>query len=198
MGEGSHAPAEAEATALIPQQIIQFARLLEQHPKPVDAKPLPEKSAKQRAVQTLVEIKQPKQAPAFELKEIGGEIYTSGNLKGKVVLLNFWATWCPPCVEELPSLNRLQQRYRDKALEIVSIDFRETPEEMTSFLQQTPVDFPVLLDIDGRTSLAWGVFSFPSSFIIDRKGRIRYTANRAIDWDSEEVWQVADRLLNEP
>jgi peroxiredoxin len=69
---------------------------------------------------------------------------------------------------------------------------------MTSFLKQTPVDFPVLLDIDGRTSLAWGVFSFPSSFIIDRKGRIRYTANRAIDWDSDEVWQVADKLLDEP
>jgi thiol-disulfide isomerase/thioredoxin len=198
MGEGDHSPAESKATALIPQQIIQFARLLEQHPKPAEAKPLPETAFKQSAVQTLVAVRQPKQAPTFELNEIDGEVHTSESLKGKVVLLNFWATWCPPCVEELPSLNRLQQRYMNKDLEIVSVDFRETPEEMRNFLQQTPVDFPVLLDLDGRTSLAWGVFSFPSSFIIDRKGRIRYTANRAIDWDSEEVWQVADRLLNEP
>ncbi len=198
MGEGDHSPAEAAATALIPGQIKQFARLLQQHPKPIDAKPLPEQPSEQRKVQTLVKIKQPKQAPAFQLREIDGKGYSSTEFNGKVVLLNFWATWCPPCVEELPSLNRLQQRYMNKDLEIVSIDFRESPEEMRSFLQQTPVDFPVLLDTDGRTSLAWGVFSFPSSFIIDRKGRIRYTANRAIDWDSEEIWQVADRLLKEP
>jgi thiol-disulfide isomerase/thioredoxin len=198
MGEGSHSPAEAAATRLIPKQIRQFTHLLQQHPKPIDAKPLPTHPSEQSTVQTLVNIKHPRQAPTFMLSEIGGETYSSDDLKGKVVLLNFWATWCPPCVEELPSLNRLQERYRNKDLEIVSVDFRETPEEMTSFLKQTPVDFPVLLDIDGRTSLAWGVFSFPSSFIIDRKGRIRYTANRAIDWDSDEVWQVADKLLDEP
>ncbi|MEJ2592695.1 MAG: TlpA disulfide reductase family protein [Candidatus Thiodiazotropha sp.] len=76
--------------------------------------------------------------------------------------------------------------------------FRETVEDLTGFLQHTPVDFPVLLDGDGRTALDWQVFSFPSSFILDRRGRIRYAANRAIDWDSREVWRVIDRLLAEP
>lgn len=198
MGEGSHSPADTAATALIPIQIKQFTRLLAQHPKPIDAKPLSRQPPEQSTLQTLVKIKPPRQAPAFKLNEIDGENYSSEALNGDVVLLNFWATWCPPCVEELPSLNRLQQRYENTDLKVISVDFRETPEEMRSFLQQTPVDFPVLLDLDGRTSLAWGVFSFPSSFIIDRRGRIRYTANRAIDWDSEEVWQVADKLLNEP
>ncbi|MET0052672.1 MAG: TlpA disulfide reductase family protein, partial [Candidatus Thiodiazotropha sp.] len=121
--------------------------------------------------------------------------YDSASLSGKVVLLNFWATWCPPCVEELPSLNRLQQRYSGSDLRVVSIDFRETPEEMKAFLQRTPVEFPVLMDQDGKVSLAWRVFSFPSSFIIDRTGHIRYSANRAIDWNSPEVWDAIDPLL---
>jgi thiol-disulfide isomerase/thioredoxin len=114
-----------------------------------------------------------------------------------VVLLNFWATWCPPCVEEIPSLNRLQKRFANQDLRIISIDFRETPQQMAAFLQLIPVNFPVLLDQDGLTSMAWQVFSFPSSFIIDRNGQIRYSANRAISWDSPEVVSILEKLLAE-
>ncbi|MEW8365408.1 MAG: TlpA disulfide reductase family protein, partial [Candidatus Thiodiazotropha taylori] len=121
----------------------------------------------------------------------------SSVLQGRVGLINFWATWCPPCVEEIPSLNRLQAIFKDRDIEIISIDFRETPEEMADFLQRIPVDFPVLMDQDGETSLNWQVFSFPSSFIIDRAGRIRYSANRAINWDSQEVVDTLNQLLTE-
>ncbi|MET0002908.1 MAG: TlpA disulfide reductase family protein [Candidatus Thiodiazotropha sp.] len=113
-------------------------------------------------------------------------------------MVNFWATWCPPCVEEIPSLNRLQAHYKNQDVSIVSVDFRESAEEIEAFLEERPVDFPVLMDRNGLTSLAWRVFSFPSSFIIDRHGRIRYTANRAINWDSKEVIEVLDGLLAEP
>ncbi|WP_316367208.1 TlpA family protein disulfide reductase [Candidatus Thiodiazotropha sp. CDECU1] len=120
------------------------------------------------------------------------------SLKDQVVLVNFWATWCPPCVEEIPSLNRLQENYPNQQVRIVSVDYRESPKEIEAFLEQIPVDFPVLMDRDGLTSLAWRVFSFPSSFIVDRQGRIRYSANRALNWDSKEVIEVIDRLLAEP
>ncbi|MEJ2466273.1 MAG: TlpA disulfide reductase family protein [Candidatus Thiodiazotropha sp.] len=150
-----------------------------------------------REIQTLVELAEPQPVTPFNLAQIDGRRYDTKEFQDKVVLLNFWATWCPPCVEELPSLNRLQQRYADRALRIVSIDFRETPEQMASFLQRTPVEFPVLMDGDGQVALNWQVFSFPSSFIIDRQGHIRYSANRAIDWDSPEVWQVIEKLLEE-
>ena len=197
MGEGGHGPAEQRATDSVPGQILHFARQLAGHSKPVAALPLQPHALEQGDIRTLVEVNPPKTATPFALPGIDGSRLDSGDLEGRVTLLNFWATWCPPCVEELPSLNRLRDRYAQHDLQVVSIDFRETPDEMKAFLQRTPVTFPVLMDRDGQVALNWGVFSFPSTFIIDRQGRIRYTSNRAIDWDSEEVWKVADRLLEE-
>ncbi|MCU7915888.1 MAG: TlpA family protein disulfide reductase [Candidatus Thiodiazotropha sp. (ex Gloverina cf. vestifex)] len=197
MGEGDHGPGEQAATTHLPEQILRFTAQLERHPKPHSVKPIVERAVSDAAIRTLVKLNPPKLVSDFSLRDIEMKPFSSSDLKHKVVLLNFWATWCPPCVEELPSLNRLQQRYKDREVRIVSIDFREQPEEMAKFLKDTPVDFPVLMDIDGRVSLDWQVFSFPSSFIINRRGQIRYTANRAIDWDSPEVWQVIDELLSE-
>ena len=197
MGEGVHGEREQSATDAVPGQMLSFARLLEQYPTPAKPLPLTEKRQVKGEIQTLVRLSKSKPVKPFTLETIDAQVYDTSNFDNKVVLLNFWATWCPPCVEELPSLNRLQERYAEEDLLVVSVDFRETPQEMSNFLAQTPVDFPVLMDLDGRVSLDWGVFSFPSSFIIDRKGQIRYAANRAIDWDSEEVWQAVDRLLIE-
>ncbi|MET0028950.1 MAG: TlpA disulfide reductase family protein [Candidatus Thiodiazotropha sp.] len=195
MGEGDHGPGEKSATDAVPQQMAAFASLLATHTVPKEAMPLPDQDMTKGEIRTLVSLSQPQPISPFTLQTIEGSPYDSASLSGKVVLLNFWATWCPPCVEELPSLNRLQQRYSGSDLRVVSIDFRETPEEMKAFLQRTPVEFPVLMDQDGKVSLAWRVFSFPSSFIIDRTGHIRYSANRAIDWNSPEVWDAIDPLL---
>jgi thiol-disulfide isomerase/thioredoxin len=199
MDDEDHKPTEKdlEATRRIPQQIKQFAKLLETHPKPSRPLPLTSKQPETRVIRSLVELEQPTAAPPFDLADIQGKRLESGVLQGKVGLINFWATWCPPCVEEIPSLNRLQQIFKDRDLRIISIDFRETPEEMAGFLQQIPVDFPVLMDLDGKTSLNWQVFSFPSSFLIDQQGQIRYSANRAINWDSQEVIDTLNLLLAE-
>jgi thiol-disulfide isomerase/thioredoxin len=197
MGEGKHGPGEQAATKALAKQMLGVAAMLEHHPQPTAVKSPAENAMPRGEIQTLVELAEPLQLTPFNLAEIDGRRYDSERFQDKVVLLNFWATWCPPCVEELPSLNRLQRRYADRELRIVSIDFRETPEQMASFLQRTPVEFPVLMDGDGQVALNWQVFSFPSSFIIDRQGHIRYSANRAIDWDSPEVWQVIEKLLEE-
>jgi thiol-disulfide isomerase/thioredoxin len=197
MGEGVHGPNEQAATAAVPRQMLKLARLLQHHPQPTQASVLPKRSLGKGEIKTLVKLTRPKPLKPFSLTSIDGREFTSAAFDGQVVLLNFWATWCPPCVEELPSLNRVQQRYKGQDLRVISIDFRETPQEMADFLAGTPVDFPVLMDLEGQVSLAWGVFSFPSSFIIDRTGHIRYAANRAIDWDSPEVWQAVERLLDE-
>ncbi len=195
MGEGDHGPGEKTATDAVPRQMAAFARLLATHTAPTEALPLPGQDLARGEIRTLAALTQPQPMAPFTLSTIEGSQYDSASLSGKVVLLNFWATWCPPCVEELPSLNRLQQHYGGSDLRVVSIDFRETPEEMKTFLQRTPVEFPVLMDQDGKVSLSWRVFSFPSSFIIDRTGHIRYSANRAIDWNSPEVWEAIDPLL---
>ena len=199
MDDEEHKPSQndIEATQRIPQQIKQFATLMEYHPKPAGPLPLHAAEPETRVIRSLVQLDKPATAPSFNLADIQGNRLDSSLLQGQVGLINFWATWCPPCVEEIPSLNRLQQIFKDREIHIISIDFRETPEEMADFLQRIPVDFPVLMDQDGQTSLNWQVFSFPSSFIIDRAGRIRYSANRAINWDSQEVIDTLNQLLAE-
>ena len=148
-------------------------------------------------IHELVKFHQPPRPPGFALPGYDGGSDNWNNYQGKVTLVNFWATWCPPCVEEIPSLNRLAARYRDKEFRVVSIDYREDEQALQQFVKDIPVDFPVLLDQDGRTALQWKVFSFPSSFLLDKKGVIRYSANRAIDWDTETTWQVIDQLIDE-
>jgi thiol-disulfide isomerase/thioredoxin len=197
MGEEEQGPAERAATKALPGQILRFADLLASHPKPPAARPLSGSNTARGEIRTLVELESPVAAPTFSLQTIDGRVYDSGQFRNRVMLLNFWATWCPPCVEELPSLNRLQERYAGDGLRIVSVDFRETPEQMADFLERVPVSFPVLMDSSGKVALSWRVFSFPSTFILDRRGNIRYSSNRAIDWDSPEVWRVVERLLEE-
>lgn len=189
---------ENKAVARLPRQVHILAKLLENHPKPTTdiaatTAPIPATN-----LTTLTTLERPIPAPQLSLTDSQQRHLDLRSLKDQVVLVNFWATWCPPCVEEIPSLNRLQDNYSNQQVKIVSVDYRESPKEIEAFLQQIPVDFPVLMDRDGLTSLAWRVFSFPSSFIVDRQGRIRYSANRALNWDSKEVVEVIDRLLAEP
>ena len=136
-------------------------------------------------------------APALDLTDASGRRISLRGYRGRVTLVNFWATWCPPCVEEIPSLNGLAQRYSDETFAVVSVDFRESEQVISDFARRVAIEFPVLLDRDGRTSLAWKVFSFPSSFLIDRDGYVRYSVNSAIDWNTREVWDLVDGLINE-
>ena len=124
---------------------------------------------------------------SLSLDDIDGNRVIRENFAGKVTLVNFWATWCPPCVEEIPSLNRLQQTMAGRPFELISINYAEERERVAAFLERVEVEFPVLLDLDGRHAKAWNVTSYPSTFVIDRQGRIRYGVNAAIDWDDPEL-----------
>jgi thiol-disulfide isomerase/thioredoxin len=198
MGEGKPNEAEIKITASLPRQISAMARQLASQPT-LGHTPLLQQgiSIPATKLSTLTRLTAPRQAPPLNLTNHHGQTMDINPLKGKTVLVNFWATWCPPCVEEIPSLNRLQAHYEKRDLEIISVDFRESAQVIGDFHRKHPVDFPVLMDSDGRTSLAWQVFSFPSSFIIDQEGQIRYSANRALNWDSKEVINIIDKLLAE-
>jgi len=134
---------------------------------------------------------------AFALRDINGKLYTESDFKGKVSVINFWATWCPPCVEEIPSLNRLRRKMQAKDFRVISINYAESAERIKAFMQKVAVDFPVLLDPEGRTAGHWKVVAFPSTFVIDPAGRIRYGVNAAIHWDADEVVDQLNALLNE-
>ena len=134
-------------------------------------------------------------APLLALTDIEGRNWTLEELRGEVVLLNFWATWCPPCVEEIPSLGRLNRRLEDKAFRVISVDVGQEETEVRRFLDRVPADFPVLLDPEGSVTGPWKIRAFPTSFLIDAEGRMRYGYFGALEWDSDEVVSVIEGVL---
>jgi len=139
-----------------------------------------------------------RQAPPLQLDSLRGGRIDLAALRGKVVLVNFWATWCPPCVEEIPSLQRLYETLRPQGLEILAVDVGETVETMEAFLVDKPVGFPVLMDSEGDALRRWGVYAFPTTLVLDRQHRIRYAVFGAFDWSSNEVQNTLAPLLSAP
>jgi thiol-disulfide isomerase/thioredoxin len=193
-------PAAVEqAISATPSRLLAAARLLAASGKPAGARPMPASRSKDASVATAPAyglIERPRRpAPALALSDARGKAQSLG--QGRVTLVNFWATWCPPCVQEIPSMNRLAASYDAKDFGIVSVNFKEDPEHVLAFLKRVNVDFPVLLDRDGAASARWKVFAFPSTFLLDRRGNIRYSVNTAIEWDDVAVKTVIEKLLRE-
>jgi thiol-disulfide isomerase/thioredoxin len=137
-------------------------------------------------------------APALALRdEEGKKTWRLSDLRGKVVLVNFWATWCPPCVEEIPSLDRLRERLAPRGFEVLAVDVGEPRDQVKAFLEARPVRFPVLLDATGETFKRWKAYAFPTSLLLDRRHRVRYSVYGAFVWDSPEVIEAVSRLLDE-
>ncbi|MCW8918485.1 MAG: TlpA family protein disulfide reductase [Gammaproteobacteria bacterium] len=136
-------------------------------------------------------------APMLQLSDIAGKSWSLQALRGEVVLLNFWATWCPPCVEEIPSLGRLNARLTGKGFRVVSVDVGEEAAQVREFLHKVPAQFPVLLDPQGTTTAPWKLRAFPTSFLIDREGRLRYGYFGGLEWDAPEVIDLITMLLQE-
>ncbi|MCW8963307.1 MAG: TlpA family protein disulfide reductase [Gammaproteobacteria bacterium] len=135
-------------------------------------------------------------ASEFILKDMQGKTHRLSGYRGKVVLVNFWATWCPPCIEELPSLQRLLELYEGKDFTILTIDVGEPAELIRPFLSQVGVnDLTVLLDADGTTHKDWNIYVFPTNFLLDQSGKIRYAAVGALNWDEQNVIDTINKLL---
>jgi cytochrome c biogenesis protein CcmG/thiol:disulfide interchange protein DsbE len=116
----------------------------------------------------------PAEAPAIELREAGGEPVRLSDFKGKVVLIDFWASWCGPCRSSFPMLDALyRQRHRD-GLEVLAINVDEERQQAEEFLERRPHEMPVFFDPQGHTPEAFRVEGMPSSYLVDRRGRIRF------------------------
>jgi thiol-disulfide isomerase/thioredoxin len=120
--------------------------------------------------------------PMLDLPRLDGGRWRLDEARGRPVLLNFWATWCPPCRDELPSLELLAERHTAEGLQVVTIDYREPPAAIQRFLDQWPMSLPILRDVDGEVARAWGVRVFPTSVLIGRDGRPRWTLYGELDW----------------
>jgi peroxiredoxin len=113
-------------------------------------------------------------APNIELKDLSGKAFKLSGLAGKVVLVDFWASWCAPCKQELPVLEGLYKKYRDRGLEIVAVSQDEDPQNASKFLKRAPLSFTVVHDAKRAVASAYAPEKMPSSFLIDRKGLVRY------------------------
>lgn len=112
--------------------------------------------------------------------------------KGKVILLNFWATWCPPCVKEMPSIQRLHDKFPEQDFEILAINAGESQATVKRFMMglDTELTFPILLDETGRTFKEFGIRGLPMSFLFDRKGKLIETISGSREWDEESEVQL--------
>jgi len=127
----------------------------------------------------------------------GDRLVDLNALKVRVVLVNFWATWCDPCREEMPSFERLREKLRGRPFEILTVNYGEGPSRIRPFLERYGISLPVLLDPDKESAEAWHAGGLPMTFLVDAKGRIRYSAFGEADWSEGEPLRRVESLLAE-
>lgn len=126
------------------------------------------------------------ETPPLALSSLDGGHVDLGDLGGKLVLVQFWATYCTPCRVEMPSMNRLQARMGDD-FEILAVNMGEPEDEVRRFVKEVGPEFTILLDHDGTALRRWKVFAAPATFVVDPGGSIRYTLFGATEWDSDAM-----------
>ena len=147
----------------------------------------------------LSELSRPIPAPDFTLQDMDEESHSFSDYRGKVVILNFWATWCPPCRREMPSMQRLYEKYKDAGFTVIAVNQMEDPEHVFAFIGQLDTDptFPMLFDPESLVSGAYGVKGLPTTFLIDKQGLVRYRAIGGREFDHPEVEAQIERLMRE-
>lgn len=136
-------------------------------------------------------------APALQAVDLEGATRTLADYRGKVVVLNFWASWCPPCLREMPSMERLRVKMAGRPLVVVALDSAETRQEVDAFLSKMTLGFPILLDPDGSNTKRWKVFALPTTFLLDAEGRLRHVLTGPTEWDEGEALALIESLLAE-
>lgn len=123
--------------------------------------------------------------PSFELNELNAGVWNEDSIKGKPYIVNFWASWCGPCVHELPAMNRAAEQLLDEGVGMVAVNLGEEPAVIEAFMQKVPIEFPVLLGIQS-TFPNWKVKGLPTTFIVSADGQIVAEAVGPREWDSPE------------
>ncbi len=135
-------------------------------------------------------------APDFTLVDADGKKYSLSSLRGKVVLVNFWATWCPPCIAEMPSMEKLSARFAGEDFILLAINAEEDGRDIVKeFLAENPHTFPVLLDSELKVQQRYGVYRFPETFIVRRDGVIAERVIGAIDWTDRKIVNLINFLI---
>jgi peroxiredoxin len=144
----------------------------------------------------LQTLKAEVEAPDFSLPDLGGKKVRLREFRGKVVFLNFFATWCEPCREEMPAMERLYRIYKDRGLVMLAVAIREDARSVRSFTQGLQLSFPALLDEDGSVAYTYGIRPVPTTYLIGRDGKILSRGFGAREWDSRDARQYISSLLD--
>lgn len=135
-------------------------------------------------------------APNFTLQKDDGKPLSLSDFRGKIVVVNFWATWCGPCVDEVPSLNKFAERFADKGVQVLGVSVDEDPEAYRNFLSKYKVSFLTLRNASRTVSESYGTYKLPESYIISRDGRVLQKVIGATNWTNQEMVNYVEGLVN--
>jgi thiol-disulfide isomerase/thioredoxin len=136
-------------------------------------------------------------APNFTLKSMSGKNLKLSEMAGNVVLINFWASWCGPCREEMPLLNALHKKYAPLGFAVLGVNVEEQLDGARGFLSNVPVDFPILLDNKNKVSKQYKVIAMPTTVVVDRDGNMRYLHEGYKPGDEKKYRQMVKKLVRE-
>jgi peroxiredoxin len=138
-------------------------------------------------------------APDFKFPGLDGKMVSLSDYKGKVVLVNIWATWCPPCVAEMPSMEKLYRKFKGENFEILAVSIDETGlKAVAPFMKKTRLTFPALIDSKGAIKPVYRITGIPESFIIDKQGILIKKIVGPVDWASPKVFRFFSKLIQKP
>lgn len=149
------------------------------------------------AVPKLQEVKERTPAPDFTLLNPDGKKVSLKDFRGKVVFLNFWATWCESCRDEMPAMQRLYQEFRDRDFEIVGVNVKDRRPDAIAFLKKLQVTYPILFDPQGEVGVLYGAFGMPLSYLIDRNGVVLARLLGPADWYTPGARNLIKALVEE-
>ena len=135
-------------------------------------------------------------ASALALSDIDGRVHDLVSYRGKVVLINFWATWCEPCRHEMPSIQHLRSKLAGKPFLAFAVNVDEPEARVRQFVKTTGLDLPVLLDPNKNVTRSWGVRVLPVTFLVGKDGRIRYRVVGDLDWSDEKIVAIIRQLMD--
>ena len=138
-------------------------------------------------------------APQFTVRNLKGSLDTLANYKGQVVIVNLWATWCGPCRIEMPGFEKLYRRFRSEGLTILAVSLdKGNDKAVQDFADEYKLSFPVLIDDKGEVEKLYQTFTIPTTYVIDRSGRVVFKVDGAKNWESEETFRSIEYLLKGP
>ena len=143
----------------------------------------------------LQPMQPPMEAVSFTTEALDGKRVSLRDFRGRIVLLNFWASWCVPCRQEMPAMEELYQAFKDKKFVVVAVNVKESRADAAAFLNEMKVTYPILLDPKGEVSLLYGAWALPLTYLIDREGIILARAFGPRAWAGQEAKALINQLL---